>query len=400
MGTFDLLQSARKILPWMIHIRRDLHQHPELDFDLHRTAGKVEEHLEELGISSERYAETGIAAPLEGDLPGPCLLVRGDMDALPIQDAKEVPYRSQIPGVMHACGHDAHTAMLLGALRLLRERPEPQRGTFLGIFQPAEETAGGALPMIRQGALKKHPPDWCLGLHVDPALPLGTLGYLPGKLHAASEMFDVVISGKGAHGAAPHEGIDAIAAGASCVVALQQIISRRTSPLDSAVISIGRFVGEGARNVLSPRVELSGIIRSLEPSGRERLKKQLSEVVHHCCAALGAQGEISFTEGYPCLINHQARTKRWADVGEETLGKGSMRLLPEPTMGVDDFAYFLREAPGSFFMLGTRGEGTGEPCSLHTPDFDIAEEAMVYGAAFLAACFLDLSEEPLGDPQE
>ncbi len=395
MGTFDLLQSAREILPWMIGIRRDLHQHPELDFNLHRTAEKVEEHLQQLGISSERYATTGIVASLEGDLPGPCLLVRGDMDALPIQDTKDVPYRSQIPGVMHACGHDVHTTMLLGALRLLREHPEPRRGTFLGVFQPAEETGGGALPMIRQGALKKDPPTCCLGLHVDPALPLGTLGYLPGKLHAASEMFDVVISGRGAHGAAPHEGIDAIAAGASCVVALQQIVSRRTSPLDSAVISIGRFVGEGARNVLSPRVELSGIIRSLEPSGRERLKRQLSEVIHHCCAALGARGEISFTEGYPCLINNEEITKRWVAVGEQTLGRGAMRLLPEPSMGVDDFAYFLQEAPGSFFMLGTREGDSEEPFSLHTGNFDIAEEALAYGAAFLAACFLDLSEGPL-----
>ncbi len=385
----NLLDSAQKILPWMIEIRRDLHQYPELDFDLHRTAERVENHLKELGISSERYAKTGLAAPLEGDLPGPCVLVRADMDALPLQDTKEVPYKSRVPGVMHACGHDAHTAMLLGALRLLREFSEPRRGTLLGIFQPAEESAGGALPMIREGALKNHPPHCCLGLHVTPSLPAGTLGYLPGKLHAASEMFDVTISGRGGHGASPQEGIDAIAVGASCVGALQQIVSRRTSPLDSAVVSIGRFVGEGARNVISSKVELSGIIRSLEPSGRERIKKQLQETVHHCCAALGARGEVRFTEGYPCLVNDPEVTRRGVAVGKRVLGEGAMRLLPEPNMGVDDFAYFLQEAPGSYFKLGIARKGEEDRVPLHTSDFDIHEEALAYGAAFLAACALD-----------
>ena len=386
----DLLRSAQEILPWMIEIRRDLHEHPEMDFELHRTAEKVEERLRELGISSKRYAKTGMAATLEGDAAGPCVLLRADMDALPIQDTKEVPYKSKIPGVMHACGHDAHTAILLGALRLLRELPEPRRGTLLGIFQPAEESAGGALPMIREGALREHPPRYCLGLHVTPSLPAGTVGYLPGKLHTASEMFDVTIHGKGGHGASPEEGIDAIAVGASFVGAIQQIVSRRTNPLDSAVVSIGRFVGEGARNVISSKVELSGIIRTLEPSGRERVKRQLSEAVYHCCAALGARGEVRFTEGYPCLVNDAEITRRGVAAGEKILAEGAMRLLPQPNMGVDDFAYFLQEAPGSYFKLGTAREGEEDRFPLHTSNFDIDEKSLAYGAAFLAGCSLDL----------
>ncbi len=393
MHAMDLLHSARKILPWMIDIRRDLHRHPELDFELHRTARKVEEHLRELGIPSRRYAKTGMAALLEGNVPGPCVLLRADMDALPLQDTKEVSYKSTIPGVMHACGHDAHTAMLLGALRLLREFPEPRRGTVLGIFQPAEESAGGALPMIREGALREFPPHYCLGLHVTPSLPAGTVGYLPGKLHAASEMFDVTIYGKGGHGASPQEGIDAIAVGAACVGAIQQIVSRRTNPLESAVVSIGRFVGEGARNVISSKVELSGIIRTLEPSGRERVKEQLRNTVHHCCAALGARGEVRFTEGYPCLVNDPEITRRGVESGKKILGEGAMRLLPEPNMGVDDFAYFLQEAPGSYFKLGTARKGEEDLFPLHTSDFDIDESALACGAAFLAGCVLDLWNE-------
>ena len=390
MHAMDLLHSARKILPWMIDIRRDLHRHPELDFELHRTAQKVEEHLQELLIPSNRYAKTGIAAPMEGNVPGPCVLLRADMDALPLQDTKEVSYKSTIPGVMHACGHDAHTAILLGTLRILREIPEPRRGTVLAVFQPAEESAGGALPMIREGALRELPPRYCLGLHVTPSLPAGTVGYLPGKLHAASEMFDITIYGKGGHGASPQEGIDAIAVGAACVGAIQQIVSRRTDPLESAVISIGRFVGEGARNVISSKVELSGIIRTLEPSGRERVKEQLRNAVHHCCAALGARGEIRFTEGYPCLVNDPEITRRGVETGEKILGKGAMHLLPEPNMGVDDFAYFLQEAPGSYFKLGIAKEGEEDLFPLHTSDFDIDESALACGAAFLAGCVLDL----------
>ncbi|MDK2959573.1 MAG: hypothetical protein PWP47_1617 [Synergistaceae bacterium] len=366
----------------LVALRRKLHACPELDFDLKETAGIVGGELDSLGIPWRFVAGSGIAALLEGTGPGRTVLLRADMDALPVEEEGDDPWRSKFPGRMHACGHDVHTACLLGAAGRLTE----QRGNFAGrvllVFQPAEETSGGALPMIRDGLLEEPAPDGAFALHCDPSRPAGTVGVHRGAFRAASDMFDCVVRGRGTHGAEPHRGDDVIAASCRVVTALHELVGRTVSPAEPAVLSIGSFHGGSARNVLPERAEFSGILRTFREETRIALKAKIRRTVMNIPDVLGAVGEVSFTEGYPALVNDPGLADLVLRAAEGVLGKENVAVLTEPSMGVDDFSYFLQRIPGCYFMLGT-GTGKGEDAPLHSPRFRPDERCLSVGTDVL-----------------
>jgi len=354
----------------LVALRRRLNACPELGFDLDETAAIVEERLAALGIASRRVAGTGISALLPGAGRG-AVLLRADMDALPIDG-----------GAKHACGHDVHTACLLGAAELLRGKELPC--DVLLVFQPAEETSGGALPMIEDGLLDGLDARAAFALHCDPTLPAGRVGVHRGIVRAASDMFDCAIRGRGAHGAEPHRGDDVIAIACRTVDALMQLVGRTVDPTEPAVLSIGSFHAGDARNVLPELAEFSGILRTLDDDTRTSLRAKIRRTVMNIPDVLGATGEVVFTEGYPSLVNDEALADLAAEVASELLGEGGVVRLKRPSMGVDDFAHFSRLMPGCYFMLGT-GHGDGrEEAPLHSPRFDPDERALAAGAAILA----------------
>lgn len=387
----DFLRDARADREWIVTTRRDIHRHPELGFDLERTAALVEIELQRLGIETRRAAVTGVVGRLRGDRPGPVVALRADMDGLELDDRKAVPYASAFPGRMHACGHDAHTAMLLGAARLLARRRHLLAGEVRFLFQPAEEGDGGALPMIGEGALTDPDVDAVFGLHVAPEFAPGTIGLSRGKLHAASDLFDLVLSGRTSHGAKPHLGVDALAVGAQVLSALQQIVSRQTDPLDPIVVTVGTFHGGTRRNIIAGRAEMTGIIRTVDAARRVWARQKVREVAEGVASALGARAELRFTEGYPCLVNDGELARYVETVASDLLGDGAVRIMEKPTMGVDDFAYFVENRPGVLVMLGT-GDGEKETCHpLHSDLFDIDEAALPMGAALLARIAADFA---------
>jgi len=379
----NYLAEARKIHTRLIEIRRDIHMHPELGMEEHRTAGIVENILKSLGIETKRLAGTGVAGLLEGGKPGKTVALRADMDALPIVDEKKVEYASKIPGKMHACGHDAHTTCLLGAAMLLAKYRDFWPGNVKFIFQPAEETVGGALPMIEEGVLEGPAVDAIFGLHCEESIPAGKIGLTYDKMHAASDQFEVLIHGKSCHGAAPHKGVDAIAVGAQIVCALQNIVSRNIDPLDSAVVTVGAFQGGCSSNVIADKVRLAGIIRTLTPETREFVRQRVEKTVRGIADAMGAEVEIKLIRSYPALINNDEMVDLVRKAAEDALGRENIVLVNKPSMGVEDFAYFLQKVPGAYFHLGVRNEEKGIVHPGHSSLFDIDEDALPIGAAML-----------------
>ena len=366
----------------LVAVRRRLHACPELDFDLKETAGIVGGQLDSLGIPWRFVVGSGIVALLEGKEPGRTVLLRADMDALPMEEEWEVPWRSRYPGRMHACGHDVHTACLLGAARRLTERRADFAGRVLFVFQPAEETSGGALPMILDGLLERTSPDGAFALHCDPSRPAGTVGVHLGAVRAASDMFDCVVRGRGTHGAEPHNGDDVIALACRVVGALHELVGRTVSPAEPAVLSVGSFHGGSARNVLPERVVFSGILRTMKQETRIALKARIRRTVMNIPDVLGAVGEVTFTEGYPVLVNDPELADLVLRSAAEVLGEENVSVLMDPSMGVDDFSYFLQRMPGCYFMLGT-GSGKGEDAPLHSPRFNPDERCLAVGTDVL-----------------
>lgn len=381
----DFLSEAQKMRQKLVDIRRDIHMHPELDFAVHRTVGKVEEILASLGIETKRVAGTGLVGLLKGSGQGKTVGLRADMDALPINDEKQVEYASQVPNKMHACGHDVHTTALLGAALLLSAARDTFSGNVKFLFQPAEETDGGALPMIEEGAMENPRVDGVFGLHTCPDLEVGKIGISYGKAYAASDMFDVRIFGQGSHGAAPHQGVDAIMAGVQVVNALQTFVSRNVDPVDSAVVTIGKFQGGYQRNVIADKVELSGIIRTLDPATRELARERVTKIINNVTEAMGARAEIDFMPSYPSLINDSGMVDLAKENAEALLGKENVVLVEKPTMGVEDCAYFLQKAPGAFLQLGVRNKEKGIVYPLHNSLYDVDEDCLPIAAA-LTAC--------------
>ncbi|HEY0154271.1 MAG TPA: amidohydrolase [Longimicrobium sp.] len=361
----------------LIHTRRDLHRHPELGFQEHRTAGIVAERLRAAGYEVQTgIAETGVVGTLRGGAgEGPTLLLRADMDALPIEEECAHDFTSTHAGVMHACGHDAHVAIALAvAERLARTRGE-WGGTVRYVFQPAEEGGGGALRMVEEGVLKGV--DAALGLHVWLGIESGVVGVVPGPFMASAGSFEITLRGRGGHGALPHETIDAVLVGSQVVVALQSIVSRNVSPLDSAVVSVGTFQAGTAQNVIADAARLTGTVRAFDVDACDELPRRIERVVAGVCSALGAEYSFDYVQDTPPTINDPALAEAVRLAAVEAVGAGRVRTDPDVrTMASEDFGEFLLRVPGCYFFVGARNEARGAIHPHHSPRFDLCEDAL------------------------
>jgi amidohydrolase len=383
----NLLSKARAMSHWLAKIRRQIHMWPELGMQEHRTAQLVEAHLGEMGIVPRRMAGTGVWALVRSGAPGKTVLLRADMDALPIQDRKTVTYASRVPGVMHACGHDAHVACLLGAARLLVESL-PFPGNVIVLFQPAEEGPGGAEPMIREGAMDDPQVDACFGLHTETEMETGTVGVTFGPANAAVDTLEINVRGEGGHGAEPQRAVDAIVTSAHLVTALQSVVSREIGPLDSAVVTIGTINGGYRHNIIADEVRMTGTLRSLKPESREYLRNSVLRIAGNTAQAFRARCEVKLSPGYPSLVNDDAMTALVQAAASSLLGEDRVLVFNEPSMGAEDFSYYLEKAPGSFFKLGA-GSSPASRYPAHHPLFDLDEACLPVGAAVLAKVALE-----------
>lgn len=369
------------LIPEVIKLRRDFHEYPEVGFEEQRTSGRVLEYLQSLGLQPRHpLARTGLAAVIEGAHEGPTLMLRADMDALPVHEETGLPYASKVPGKMHACGHDLHTAILLGTARVLQGLRHQLRGRVKLIFQPAEEGPGGALPMIEEGVLENPQVDYALGLHVWAELPLGHVGIQPGPVMAAADTFRVVIHGRGGHAAYPQATADPIVAASALIMAMQTVVSRRTDPFDTAVISVTQIQGGSADNVIPGTVEFSGTIRSFEQRVRDDLVAHLKQMVPDLCRAYGVSGRFEFQAGYPPLVNHETPCA-WV---REVAAQMGLPLAAQGTMGGEDMAYYLQRVPGAFFFLGAAIPE--EPYPHHHPKFQLDERVVPVAMELLVRC--------------
>ena len=377
-----LKEAVDEIMPGVVADRRDLHEHPELAFQETRTAGVVAERLAALGVEEIRtgIAETGVTGLIRGGRgAGKTVLLRADMDALPIVEENAVDYVSRHPGVMHACGHDAHTAILLATARILTERRHEFAGAVKLLFQPAEELPpGGAKPMIDAGVLEDPTVDAAFGLHINQDGPLGTIEVRPGPAMAAADRFTVTIQGKGGHGARPQDAVDPIVVGSQIVVALQTLVAREVDPIESAVVSVCAFLAGEAFNVIPDTAELRGTVRTFTPENRDLLERRIGEVVRGVVTALRAEATVDYRRGYPATINDPAMTDLVRAAAAEVVGAGKV-IEGAPMMGAEDFSYFLERVPGSYFFVGSRNEERGLVWGQHHPRFDLDEAAMAVG---------------------
>ncbi|MFE1570478.1 M20 aminoacylase family protein [Comamonas odontotermitis] len=360
-----------------IALRRDIHQHPELSFQEHRTSALVARVLAEWGYEVfTGIAGTGVVGRLKKGQGGRTLGLRADMDALPIQEATGLPYASQNAGVMHACGHDGHTAILLAAARFLAEQGNFD-GTLHLIFQPAEELGAGAKKMISEGLFERFPCDAIYGLHNWPGVRAGHLGCVEGPAMASIDYAKVTITGQGGHGAEPHQAVDPVLASAHVITALQSVVSRNVDPLEMGVVTVGSIHGGHAANVIPDQVELQLTARSFKPEVRSTLKNRLRELAQAQAESLGAQAHVDFKNGFPPVINHPQETQFARDVAMDALGEDFVDLHFRPRTASEDFAYLLQARPGSFLFLGN-----GESASLHNPRYDFNDAVLAPAAAY------------------
>ncbi len=372
----DLVPDAQQ---W----RRDLHANPELLYDLPRTANFVAERLREFGCDEVRTAigRTGVVGVIKGRKGDSrrAIGLRADMDALPIEETTNLPYRSRVPGKMHACGHDGHTAMLLGAARYLAGARDFS-GSAVVIFQPAEEGGAGAQAMIDDGLMENFAIEQVYAMHNEPKLPVGAFALRKGPVTAAADFFTLRLEGKGGHAAYPHQCVDTIVAGAQIVTALQTIASRNVDPLDSCVVSIARFSAGTKNNILPQTAELEGTTRTLLPATRDLAERRIREIVAGIAAASGISANLDYVRNYPPTINHPAQTDFAASVARQVVG--SERVLTEvpPVMGGEDFSFMLEARPGAFVWIGN-----GDSAGLHNPAYDFNDAALPYGMAYFAA---------------
>jgi hippurate hydrolase len=366
----------------LIAFRRDIHAHPELAFGEERTADRVARELESYGLEVHRgIARTGVVGVLRAGSSPRMIGLRADMDALPLAELNEFPHHSRHPGKMHACGHDGHTAMLLGAARHLAAHPDFD-GVAVFIFQPAEESEGGAAVMIEEGLFERFPVEAVFGMHNWPGIAVGEMAVLPGPVMAGTCAFEIHVGGHGCHAAMPHQGIDPIVTGAQLVQALQTVVSRTLHPCESGVVSVTQFHAGEAWNIIPEEVVLRGTIRTFKAEVQEAVERAVERLCSGVAAANGAQIGVRFDHRYPPTVNSVAEAKFCQDVAAEVLG--SERVLTDvlPSMGAEDFAYMLREKPGCYVWLGN-GPGTGG-CTLHNPHYDFNDEILVHGVAYWA----------------
>ncbi|MFZ5966051.1 MAG: M20 metallopeptidase family protein [Bacillota bacterium] len=380
MENTEIKNRAEALKDWLMEVRRDFHMHPELGMEEIRTRDKIAGYLEEMGIPYQiGIAKTGIVGLIKGKEPGRTVALRADMDALPMVDEKDVPYKSQLEGKMHACGHDAHMTILLGTARVLNEMKDNIKGNIKLLFQPAEESVGGAEKMIQQGAMENPKVDVVFGLHVSPEIPVGKIGVKYGQMNAASDAITIDLYGTSCHGAYPHGGIDAIVMAGQIITALQTIVSRVADPRDSAVVSIGVIKGGTASNIIANHVEMKGTVRTLLPSTREKVINTIQKIVTQVAEAMGGTGKVTRSEGYCALINDDRMVDLVRENGKELLGNQNVEELSAASLGVEDFAFFLKEAPGAFFRVGCRNEERGIIYDGHSTLFDIDEGCLPIG---------------------
>lgn len=388
----DIYKEALAIEDDLINLRRDFHMHPELGFEEHRTSTKIKEFLNSLNIPFETYAGTGVCGIIKGEKKGDntkVIALRADIDALPIKEKNTCEYKSLNEGRMHACGHDAHTTILLGAAKLLNEHKSDFSGIVKLIFEPAEETTGGAPVMIKEGVLENPHVDAIIGLHVDESMEYGDIKIKYGVVNAASNPFTINIKGKGGHGAQPHTTVDPIVIASQVVLSLQTIVSREISPVNPALITIGSIQGGTAQNIIPDEVILKGIIRTMTREDREYAKIRLREVVNGICMTMRAEAEIEIEESYPCLYNEDSmvdvvRSAACAEIGEE-----HVLTQKDPKMGVESFAYFAEVRNAAFYFLGIANKESGIIHPLHNSMFDIDERALAVGAAIQTKSVID-----------
>jgi hippurate hydrolase len=362
--------------------RRDIHEHPELLYDVHRTAAFVADRLREFGCDevATGLGRTGVVGVIKGRKPAgegdiKVIGLRADMDALPIEEATKLDYASKTPGKMHACGHDGHTAMLLGAARYLAETRN-FAGDAVVIFQPAEEGGAGAAAMIKDGLMDRFAIDQVYGMHNGPGIPIGSFAIRPGPIMAATDSIDIRIEGLGGHAARPHLCIDSVLVGAQLVTALQSIVSRTVDPLESAVVSMCEFHAGNARNVIPQTAELKGTVRTLTAEVREMVEKRVREVVAGVAQMTGAKIELVYDRGYPVAVNHAVQTDVARRVAQEIAGDANVHEIA-PQMGAEDFAYMLEARPGAFIFCGN-----GDSAGLHHPAYNFNDDAIVFGTSY------------------
>jgi hippurate hydrolase len=360
--------------------RHDIHAHPELLFDVNRTAGMAAEKLREFGCDEvvTGIGRTGVVGVIHGrkGTSDKVIGMRADMDALPIEEETGLAYKSTVPGKMHACGHDGHTAMLLGAARYLAETRN-FAGTAVVIFQPAEEGGAGGKVMVDDGMMERFKIDEVYGMHNHPGMPVGEFALRPGPLMAAADFLTIDIEGKGGHAAHPNAAVDTIVVGGQMINAIQSIVSRNIDPLEPAVVSITQFHAGSTHNIIPQTAQLHGTARSLSPQVRDLLEKRLHEVVERTAAVYGAKAKLTYERGYPTVINHVAQTDFAANVAREIAGKDKVSTDMAPVMGGEDFAFMLEARPGAFIFVGN-----GDSASLHHPQYNFNDEAIPFGTSY------------------
>ncbi|MCY4191010.1 MAG: M20 family metallopeptidase [Rhodospirillaceae bacterium] len=363
--------------------RRDIHAHPETAFEENRTANVVAEKLESFGVPVHRgLAKTGVVGSLKVGGSSKAIGLRADLDALNLQEKNDFDYKSKHEGKMHACGHDGHTTMLLGAARYLAETRNFD-GAVHFIFQPAEEGEAGGKAMVDEGLFQQFPCEAVYGMHNWPGMPRGMIGVRSGAMMASADMFTIRIQGRGGHGAMPHHAVDPVVVGAQIVNALQTIASRTIDPLDSIVVSVTQFHSGTAHNVIPDTAELSGTCRALSPEGRKIIEWRMKETAEGIAAAHGARVEVNYRHNYPVLVNSADETQRAAKAAAKVVGDHQVMLDPPPVMGSEDFAFMLEAKPGSYVWIGN-GVGEEGGCMVHNPHYDFSDDILPVGASYWA----------------
>ncbi|MGB2805991.1 MAG: amidohydrolase [Candidatus Zixiibacteriota bacterium] len=382
---------SKKIFPKLVKLRREFHQYPELSFHEFKTSERVAKELRKLRITVKTgIAKTGVVGVLTGRKSGKTVALRADMDALPIEEQTGFPYKSRNKGVMHACGHDVHMACAIGAAIILSEIKRDLDGNVKFIFQPSEEVIpGGAKPMIQAGVLKNPNVSGIFGLHCEPGIPVGKIGVKDGPFMAQVDDFDITISGSSGHGARPHQGVDAIVVASQVIQALQTIPSRKIDPVEPVVVSVGKIEGGTARNIICDRVMLKGTARSLSREVARKIPALLKSVTSGVTKSAGASFELTYSPGYPVLVNHPEATDLARGTIARIFGKQAVFEIKKPEMGAEDFAYFLQKVPGTFLRLGIRNPKKGAVYPWHHPKFIVDEDAIKMGTAVLAGVALD-----------
>ncbi|EHK2365933.1 M20 metallopeptidase family protein [Clostridium perfringens] len=382
----NLMDEAQELKDLLVALRRDFHENPELGFEEWRTSGKIKEFLTNEGIEYIETAKTGVCGIIKGALKDDskkdrCIALRADIDGLPMDDKKTCSYSSKVKGRMHACGHDAHTTILLGAAKLLSRHRDKFSGTVKLLFEPAEETTGGAPIMIEEGVLENPRVEKIIGLHVEETLDAGEIMIKKGVVNAASNPFTIKIKGRGGHGAYPHMAVDPIVMASQVVLGLQTIVSREIKPVNPAVVTVGSINGGTAQNIIPDEVILKGVIRTMTLEDRAYAKERLREIATSICTAMRGECEIDIEESYPCLYNNSSVVDLVTEAAKEIIGSQNVKEQEAPKLGVESFAYFALERDSAFYFLGARNEERNIIYSAHNSRFDIDENLLPIGVS-------------------